>query len=149
MKLALDEAKIALDEGEMPVGAVITHRGTIVAKARDQRVVLLDPTAHAAILALTQAASALKSCFLADTTIYLTVEPTPMCLGALLESGVERLVFGTPNLLWGAAGTVLKLDRDIRLPRQIRVDEGVLAEPAQALLESYKIKRVKSGDSPE
>lgn len=141
MKLALDEAKIALEMGEVPVGAVMTYRGRLVAKARDQRQNLIDPTAHAVILALTQASDALQKTTLPNTVIYVTIEPSPMCMGALLESQVSRLVYGAANTIWGSAETVLNLANDIRLPHQIKSEGGIMEKDCHQLVEKYKAKQ--------
>ena len=98
MKLAIEQAKIAEENGDVPIGAVIVYKEQIIAKAYNQREQLQDPTAHAEIIALTQAAAALENWHLNDCTMYVTLEPCPMCAGALVLARIDRLVYGLYGL---------------------------------------------------
>src|SRR5579872_3511266 len=97
MRLALDEARQAFDEGEVPVGAVIVHGERVIATAHNQRELLRDPTAHAEMLAITQAAEALSSWRLLDCTLYVTLEPCPMCAGAIVQARIPTVVYGATD----------------------------------------------------
>ena len=109
MREALKEAEQALTSRDRPVGAVIVHKGQMIARAHHQVKLLRDPTAHAAIIAITQAANALQSDQLPEATVYVTKEPCAMCVGALLLSGIARLVFGSLDSKQGACGSVIDL----------------------------------------
>ncbi len=134
MREALKEARQAMGSRDRPVGAVIMSQGQLIARAHDQVRLLKDPTAHAVLIALTQAANALQSDVLTDATVYVTVEPCAMCVGAILLSGVSRLVFGAADLKLGACGSVLDLTNNERLNRRLVVDRGVLSGECHALL---------------
>src|SRR5688572_15337386 len=121
MGLVLREAARALDEDEVPVGAVIVAGGKIVGKAHNQRETLRDPTAHAEMIALTQAAEALESWRLDQATIYVTLEPCPMCAGALVNARIGRLVYGTRDPKAGACGSLYDIVRDPRLNHRVPV----------------------------
>jgi len=144
MLAALREAERALDEDEVPVGAIVVSKGRVIGKAHNQREKLRDPTAHAEILALTQAADALSSWRLDDATMYVTLEPCPMCAGALVNARMGRLVYGTRDPKAGAVGSLYDIPRDERLNHRVPVTEGVLAEPCGAILkEFFRLKREK------
>jgi tRNA(adenine34) deaminase len=130
---ALAEAQLALSRGELPIAAVAVVDEAMVARAHDRVQETNDPTAHAVIVALREAARKLGSTRLADATIFATLEPCAMCVGALLESDVEALVFALPNERDGAAGTVLQLAQHDALPRRIKVVSGIRRDEAQAL----------------
>ena len=134
MREAIKEAERALETREKPVGTVIVHRARLIARAHHQTRALHDPTAHAVMIAITQAANALQSEHLAGATIYLTQEPCCMCLGAMLLSGVTRLVFGTEDLKQGVCGSVTDLPGNERLNRKLSVTKGVLASDCAAIL---------------
>jgi tRNA(adenine34) deaminase len=119
---------------EKPVGAVIAHKGRLIARAHHQIKTLKDPTAHAGIIAITQAANTLQSEQLAGSTIYVTQEPCCMCVGAMLLAGVTRLVFGTEDVKQGACGSVMDLPGNERLNRRLTVTKGVLASECAAIL---------------
>ncbi|GAF67430.1 unnamed protein product, partial [marine sediment metagenome] len=112
MKIAIKQAKIAEENGDVPIGAVIVHNDTIIAKAYNQRHQLQDPTAHAEIIALTQAAAALGSWRLSGCTMYVTLEPCPMCAGALVLSRIDRLVYGCDDPKAGACGSLYNIVQD-------------------------------------
>jgi tRNA(adenine34) deaminase len=137
MSLALAEARLAAEKGEVPVGAVIVHAGALIAKAHNQRETLQDPTAHAEILALTQAAEALGSWRLLDTTLYVTLEPCPMCAGALLQARVARLVFGAKDPKGGGCGSVWNLLEPGKVNHSVSVEAGVLAGECAELLQAF------------
>jgi tRNA(adenine34) deaminase len=137
MGLALEEAAKAPAIGEIPIGAVIVRDGEIVAKAHNYRELWQDPTAHAELVAIRAAASALGSWRLTDTTMYVTVEPCAMCIGAIILARVPRLVFGTRDPKAGACGSVFDLAAESRLNHQVLVTGGMLEEECQALLQHF------------
>lgn len=131
---ALAEAQLAMDRGERPVAAVAVVDEAMVARAHDRVEETNDPTAHAVVLALREAARRLGRVRLADATIFTTHEPCPMCVGALLESDVEALVYAVADTREGAAGTVVQLAQHPDLPRRIKVVSGIRRDEAEALL---------------
>lgn len=144
MQKALVEARCALDEDEVPIGAVIIHKGKIIAKAHNQVERLKDPTAHAEILAITQGAAALQSKWLKDCTLYVTVEPCVMCAGAIILSRIDRIVFGVSDLKTGAFGSKINLNT-LGLNHRVKVKKGVLEEESSQLLKNFFMaKRNKS-----
>ena len=134
MREALKEAQQALTSRDRPVGAVIVHQGQVIARAHHQVRLLRDPTAHAVIIAITQAANALKSDVLPEASIFVTQEPCTMCVGAILLSGAERLVFGAVDPKAGACGSVVDLPSNERLNRRLVIVKGVLSGECHALL---------------
>ncbi|MEX2183060.1 MAG: nucleoside deaminase [Chloroflexota bacterium] len=130
---ALAEAQSAMDRGERPIAAVVVVDEAMVARAHDRVEATGDPTAHAVVLALREAARRLGRVRLADATIFTTHEPCVMCVGALLESDVEALVYAVPNDLDGAAGSVIQLAQHPALPRRIKVVSGIRRDEAEAL----------------
>ena len=134
MRETLKEAEQALASKDRPVGAVIVNQGHVIARARHQVKLLRDPTAHATIIAITQAANALQSDQLPEAMLYVTQEPCAMCLGAVLLSGIARLVFGAADPKSGACGSVLDLTGNERLNRRLVVVKEVLAGECHALL---------------
>ena len=139
MREALREAEQALASKDRPVGAVIVHQGHVVAQARHQVKLLRDPTAHAVVIAITQAANALQSDQLAGAVAYATQEPCAMCVGALLLSGIERVVFGASDPKRGACGSVVDLTSNERLNRRLTVVRDVLAGDCHALLRKASV----------
>lgn len=137
MRRALLEAKKAYLKGEVPVGAIIVADGQIVARAHNRKEELQDPTAHAEMLAIREAASRLRSWRLLGATMYVTLEPCAMCAGALVLARVERLVYGAPDPKTGAAGSVTDLVRNEVLNHQLEVTSGVLREECSALLQQF------------
>ena len=131
---ALAEAQLAASRGERPVAAVAVVDEAMVARAHDRVEAANDPTAHAVVVALREAARRLGRVRLADATIFTTHEPCAMCVGALLESDVEALVYAMPNSRDGAAGTVIQLAQHQALPRRIKVVSGIRRDEAEALL---------------
>lgn len=137
MKKALDQAVIAFDEGEVPVGAVIVYQERVIAEGRNQRETLNDPTAHAEMIAITQAAEVLQSWRLLDCTLYVTLEPCPMCAGAIVQARIPRVIYGTIDPKAGACHTLFSLTADIRLNHQSAVMGGVMAEDCKAILQEF------------
>ncbi|MHC4799526.1 MAG: tRNA adenosine(34) deaminase TadA, partial [Planctomycetota bacterium] len=137
MRQALVEADLALEVDDVPVGAVVVHEGKIVGRGHNQREQLQDPTAHAEMIALTAAASALGSWRLEGCTLYVTLEPCAMCAGAMVLGRVERLVFGAEDSKAGACGSVLNLVQDERLNHRVAVEGGILAEECGNLLSDF------------
>ena len=141
MREALKEARLASTANEVPVGCVIVHEGRIVGRAHNQRERLSDPTAHAEMIAITQASAALESWRLTGCTAYVTIEPCAMCAGAFVLARMDRLVFGARDEKAGACGTLYNLVQDERLNHRIDVTEGVLADEAAALLKEFFRRR--------
>ena len=137
MAEALAEARRAGDEGEVPIGAVVVFEGRIIGRGRNARERLRDPTAHAEILALQEAARALGRWRLTGASIYATLEPCPMCAGALVNARVDRLVYAVPDPKAGAVGTLFDIPRDGRLNHRVEVATGVLAGQCGALLKEF------------
>jgi tRNA(adenine34) deaminase len=141
MRVAIDQAEIARQNGDVPVGAVIVHEGHLIAKAYNQREQLNDPTAHAEIIALTQAAEAVGNWHLDDCTIYVTLEPCAMCAGALVLARMDRLVYGCDDPKTGACGSLYNIVQDERLNHQLEVTSGVLQKQCSELLGEFFAKR--------
>jgi tRNA(adenine34) deaminase len=133
---ALAEAQLASERGERPVAAVAVVEQAMVARAHDRVEQTNDPTAHAVILALRETAKRLGRTRLADATIFTTHEPCAMCVGALLQSDVEALVFAMPNDRDGAAGTVIQLAQHPSMARRLKVVSGIRRDEAEALLQA-------------
>jgi tRNA(adenine34) deaminase len=141
MELALAEARAAGDDGEVPVGAVVVVGGEVVARGRNRRQADADPTAHAELLALRDACRAAGSWRLPDATVVVTLEPCPMCAGALLAARVARVVFGAPDPKAGALGSLYNLGADPRLPHELEVRAGVRADGCGELLVAFFSER--------
>jgi tRNA(adenine34) deaminase len=141
MAAALEKARECLAWGDVPVGAVVTRRGEVLAAAGNQRERLGDPTAHAEIVALREAASKAGTWRLDGCTIYVTLEPCAMCAGAMVLARVERLVFGAADPKAGFAGSLGELVRDPRLNHRLDVTSGVLADEAGVLLREFFASR--------
>jgi tRNA(adenine34) deaminase len=147
MRLALREADAALAENEVPVGAVVVHGGRVIAAAHNQREQLHDPTAHAEMIAITQAAGALGSWRLEDTTLYVTLEPCAMCAGAIVLARVPRVVYGATDPKAGAVATLYHLLDDRRLNHRAEVVGGVLAGPCGEMLMRFFQEKRSQGKS--
>jgi tRNA(adenine34) deaminase len=141
MELALDQAASALDHDDVPIGAVVIADGSVIAARHNERELRGDPTAHAELLAVRDAAAVLGSWRLVDTTVVVTVEPCPMCAGALVAGRVGRLVYGVPDPRAGACGTLYNLCCDPRLNHEVEVVAGVGAERSAALLRAFFTER--------
>jgi tRNA(adenine34) deaminase len=137
MRMALEAAEQAGRSGEVPVGAVVVARGKVVAVAHNQRECNNDPTAHAEVIALRAAAAALGGWRLVDAHLYVTMEPCPMCAGALVNARVRRLVYGCDDPKAGSVRTLYRLLDDARLNHRVEVVPGVLAAEGAALLKSF------------
>ena len=140
MRIALAEAALAAQDGEIPVGAVVLDSsGSVVARAHNQREGSVDPTAHAEVLALREAAAVLQRWRLDDCTLVVTLEPCPMCAGAVVMARIPRLVFGAWNDAYGAAGSRWDLVRDRRLHHRTEVMGGLLADECGAMVREFMV----------
>jgi tRNA(adenine34) deaminase len=137
MRLALEAARGALEHDDVPIGAVVVKDDEVIARAGNQREVAADPTAHAEILALRAAAEAMGTWRLEGTTMYVTLEPCPMCAGALVLARVDRLVYGPQDPRAGAALSLYNIVQDPRLNHHLEVTTGVLEEECAELLRSF------------
>jgi len=137
MQLALQEAEAAMAENEVPVGAVIVHEGRIIAAAHNQREQLRDPTAHAEMIAITQAAALRGSWRLDGCTLYVTLEPCPMCAGAIVQARIPTVVYGATDPKAGAVQTLYHLLDDPRLNHRAEVVSGVLADACGQVLTRF------------
>jgi tRNA(adenine34) deaminase len=138
MELALQEAKKAGQIGEVPVGAVlVSENGKILSAAHNQTIKLVDPTAHAEIMALRKAAHEINNYRLLNTTLYVTVEPCIMCMGAIVHARISRVVFGANDLKWGAAGSLYNYAEDDRLNHRVEIITGVCAEDCRRLMQDF------------
>ena len=143
MRVAIEATRIAEDNGDVPIGAVIVHENRIIARAYNQREQLQDPTAHAEIIAITQAAASLQSWRLLGCTMYVTLEPCAMCAGALVLSRMDRLVYGCDDPKAGACKSLYNIVGDERLNHRIEVTSGVLAEQCSQQLQNFFQQRRK------
>jgi len=137
MELALREAARAAEEGEVPVGAVIVHNSMVVGRGYNRPEGLKDATAHAEILAIGAASETLGDWRLEDCTIYVTLEPCPMCAGAIVQARIPLLVYGAPDPKAGACGTLYNIVDDPRLNHRVEVITGVMEEESAALLKAF------------
>jgi tRNA(adenine34) deaminase len=137
MRLALHEAERALEHDDVPIGAVVVHDGEVIGSGCNERELREDPTAHAEILALREAARALGSWRVLDAVLYVTLEPCAMCAGAIVLARVPRVVYGTADPKAGAAGSVLDVLAEPRLNHRPEVSGGLLAAESAALLQSF------------
>lgn len=137
MRLALDEARAAAAEDEVPVGAIVVAGGRVIASGHNQREQLNDPTAHAEMIALTQAAAALGSWRLEGCVLYVTLEPCPMCAGAILQARVPTVVWGAADPKAGAVATLYRLFDDARLNHRVEHLGGVLADECGRILTDF------------
>jgi tRNA(adenine34) deaminase len=146
MKAAIDQAYIALENEDVPVGAVIVKENKIIAKGYNQRHQLNDPTAHAEIIALTAASEHIGHWRLHGCTIYVTLEPCPMCAGALVMARLDKLVFGCTDPKAGACGSLYNIVQDTRLNHRLEVVKDVLAEDCATMLQNFFRNKRKSVD---
>ena len=137
MQEALAEAQAAYERGEVPVGAVAVHKQYVVGRGHNRKEELADPTAHAEILALREAAQTLRSWRLSEVTLYCTWEPCPLCAGAMVRPRLPRLVYAVDDPKSGACGSVFDIARSPRLNHQVQVTKGVLADQARTLLDRF------------
>jgi len=141
MRLALDEAALAATHGDVPIGAVALVDGEVVARRHNERELTADPTAHAELLCLRDAAAARGGWRLDGLTLVVTLEPCPMCAGALWASRIDRLVYAAADLKAGATGSLYNLCADPRLNHEVAVTHGVLADESTALLQQFFAER--------
>ena len=141
MRLALAEARLAAEADEVPIGCVIVRDGVVIASAHNLRETLQDPTAHAEIVALRLAAKSLNSWRLEDCTLYVTLEPCPMCAGAIVQARVPTVVYGAADQKAGACHTLYEITSDPRLNHRCEVTAGVLAEECAGLLSAFFLEK--------
>lgn len=141
---ALRQAKLAASEDEVPVGAVIVHERKIIAKAHNQVETLKDPTAHAEMIAITQATHHLSSKWLQKCSIYVTIEPCSMCAGALVLARIARVCFGAQDPKTGACGSVVNIANHQSLNHRINVVKGILAEECSQVVSAFFQKKRKA-----
>ena len=142
MKIALIEAKLAMDENEVPVGAILVHENNLIAQAHNQPIKNNDPTAHAEIEVLRKAGEKLQNYRLAKTTLYVTLEPCAMCLGAMIHARIERVVFGASDPKSGVCGSTINLSSKSIFNHQISVSSRVLEHECKDILQSFfKLRR--------
>ena len=137
MEAALAEAQLAAEGGEVPIGAVVVHQGEIVTRGQNRVVRDSDPTAHAEIVALREAARVLGNYRLEGCTLYVTLEPCAMCAGAMIHARLDRLVFAAPDPKAGACGSVLSVLNHPRLNHQLQVGQGLGADESRELLQGF------------
>lgn len=144
MQEALIEAELAASAGELPVGCVIARNGEIIARGHNLREGTKDPTAHAEIVAMRRAAEALGDWRLSGCTLYVTLEPCPMCAGAIMQGRVERLVYGADDPACGCAGSVYRIPEDPAFNHFCRSEGGLLAEECRSKLDAFFQRKRKS-----
>jgi tRNA(adenine34) deaminase len=148
MRLALRQAEMAFDAKEVPIGCVIVKEGKVIGKGYNQVESLKDATAHAEILAIGAASSAVENWRLSDCTLYVTLEPCPMCAGAILNSRISRVVYGSPDYRFGGCGTTVDVISNNALKRDVVITSGVLAEECLGLLQLFfQEMRARKGDT--
>lgn len=149
MQMALQQAALAPAVGEVPIAAVLVHKGQVLASAHNNRETAQDPTAHAELIVIRQAAQLLRSWRLTETTLYVTLEPCAMCAGAIVQSRIARLVFGAWDPKAGACGSIFDIPAERRLNHRVDVVGGVLEEESQALLQRFfrQLRRESSSDT--
>ena len=137
MRMALEEAALAPAFGEVPIAALIVHDGLVLAQAHNYRELWQDPTAHAEVIAIRAAATALGTWRLTGTTLYVTLEPCAMCIGAIILARVSRLVFGAWDPKAGACGSLFNLPSEPKLNHRVLVTGGILEQESQALIQKF------------
>lgn len=137
MRLAIEQAHAALAHDDVPIGAVVALGGEVIGRGRNERELLQDPTAHAEIIALREAAAAVGSWRVLDATLYVTLEPCSMCAGAIVLSRIPRVVYGTTDPKAGACGSVLDVTGEERFNHRPKVDGGLLAEECGDVLREF------------
>ena len=146
MKLALVEAEKAGQMGEVPIGAIlVSEQGTVLSAAHNQTIDLADPTAHAEIIVLREAARKINNYRLLNTILYVTVEPCFMCMGAMVHARIAHVVFGAGDLKWGAAGSLYDFSEDDRLNHRVTITRGVCEHECRSLMQDFfRAKRVSN-----
>ena len=137
MQLALQQAALAPAIGEIPIAAVLVYKGEVLAAAHNYREVSQDPTAHAEMIVIRKAAEQLRTWRFTETTLYVTLEPCPMCAGAIVQSRITRLVFGAWDPKAGACGSIFDIPAERRLNHRVEVLGGILEQESQALLQEF------------
>ena len=137
MRMAIEQAQLAAESGEVPVGAVLVRDGQVLSKAFNKPIANHDPSAHAEMLALREAALADENYRIPGTTLYVTLEPCAMCSGAMLHARVDRVVYGAPDPKTGAAGSVLDLFSSKQINHQTSVEGGIMSEECGQLLRDF------------
>ncbi|MEI8138972.1 MAG: tRNA adenosine(34) deaminase TadA [bacterium] len=148
MQLALREAQLSADSDEVPVGAIIVKAGAIIGRAHNQTELLKDPTAHAEMIAITQAASAVGDWRLTDTVLYVTKEPCPMCAGAIVLARIPMVVFGVADPLRGGAVSVFNILNHPQLNHRPVVIQGILESPCRTMLQDFFRKKRSAKSEP-
>ncbi len=148
MRMALREAEKAFEEKEIPIGCVIVKDGVVIGRGHNQIEMLKDATAHAEILSIGTASGKLENWRLDGSTLYVTLEPCPMCAGAILNSRISRVVYGSPDTRFGGCGTTIDVVTGNALKREVEVVGGVLADECLGLLKAFfQRMRLEKGDS--
>lgn len=145
MRMAIAEAQAAQAEGEVPIGAVIVRGGRIIASAHNQREQLRDPTAHAEMIAITQAAESIGDWRLEDCLLYVTLEPCPMCAGAIVQARIPLVVYGATDPKAGAVRSLFRMLEDDRLNHRAQVIHGVLEKPCGQMLSDFFLELRRQG----
>ena len=143
MKIAISEANLAVNKGEIPVGAILIQDGKLIAKAHNKPILNHDPTAHAEVEVLRKAGKKLKNYRLARSTLYVTLEPCAMCLGAIMHARIERIVFGASDPKTGVCGSKADLTSEAFFTHKVKVDGGVLEKENKEILQSFFKSRRK------
>ena len=144
MREALREAKKAFDRDEVPVGAVIVHKGTIIARAHNQIKMLKDPTAHAEMIAITQATNYLQNERLIGCRMYVTIEPCSMCAGAMVLARIEKLIYAASDPKTGACGSIINIIDHKRLNHKVKIEKGILKQEASLLIKEFFRRKRKA-----
>jgi len=144
MKQALKEAKRAFDLDEIPVGAIIVHKGRVIGRAHNQIKLLKDPTAHAEMIAITQAASYLKNERLKDCNMYVTIEPCSMCAGAMVLARIKALYYAAKDPKSGASGSVFNILQSKKLNHRVKIKSGILEQESRSLIQKFFKKKRKT-----
>ncbi|AXJ00859.1 tRNA-adenosine deaminase [Cyclonatronum proteinivorum] len=137
MRLALNEAQLAMQKGEIPVGAVVVHKNQVIGRGHNLVETLSDPTAHAEMQAITAACSTLNDKFLKECTLYVTLEPCPMCAGASVLARLKQICIGTLDSKTGACGTMMNVSSNQKLNHQVEIVHSILEEECSALLKLF------------
>ena len=149
MGLALAEARLAAEEGEVPIGAILVKNGEVISRAHNRRENDKDATAHAEMLVIRDACQKLGSWRLSGTTLYVTIEPCPMCAGALVMSRIDRLVYGSPDYKAGAVESLFNIASHPALNHRLEITAGIRQEECTAAMQAFFRKRRRSGSASE
>ena len=153
MELALQQAALASRAGEVPIGAVLVHDHEVIAAGHNYREISQDPTAHAEMIVIRKAAERMQTWRLTETTLYVTLEPCPMCAGAIVQSRIARLVFGAWDPKAGACGSIFDIPAERRLNHRVEVIGGLLQQQSHALLQNFfrplRHKALREEENPQ